>query len=368
MKINILIPMAGLGTRFKNEGFNLPKPLIEVNGKTLIEHSVSTLGIEGQYIFITRQYDEPAHNELLSAKLKQLYPTSTEITLSQPTRGSVETCLAAAKLINTDDPLIITNCDQITDWDAAEFLEFVSQRSIAGAIVTYTSSNPKNSFAVVEGGRVVEVVEKNPVTDIALIGLHYWKHGEDFVRTANELMKSFKDNGRPECYISETYNYLIQEGRLIKNFHIDENQYISLGTPYDLTIYQGKVKEFYTDKPKTIFCDIDGTLLKHVHKFSELIDTVPKLLDGVREKINQWDSQGHKIILVTARKESAREMTEKHLRDLGLCWDHLIMGVTSGNRILINDKLNKTNPDRSQAVNVITNSGFGSIDWDNYGL
>ena len=366
--MNIVIPMAGLGTRFKNEGFELPKPLIETNGKTLIEHSISTLGVKGKYIFITRKYDKPEYNNLLSQKLKEIAPNSEEIQLSEPTRGAVETVLFAKELINSEEELIITNCDQITDWNISDFNEFISNPNIDGVVVTYPSKNPKNSFAVVDKGFVTKLVEKEPVSDTALIGVHYWKRGIDFVDSAEKLLNDFEETGRPECYISESYNYLIDSGLIIKNYHITENEYISLGTPYDLKIYEGKVKEFHTDKPKTIFCDIDGTILQHVHRFSDIIDTVPKLLTGVRDKINQWDSQGHRIILVTARKESAREITEKHLKELGLCWDQLIMGVTSGHRVLINDKLNSAHPNRAKSVNVITNSGFDIINWEEYGL
>lgn len=360
--------MAGLGTRFKNEGFILPKPIIQVNGKTLIEHSVSSLGIEGQYIFITRQYENPEDNDLLTKKLKEMDPNSIEIRLSLSTRGAVETCLFAEEYIDNDEPLIITNCDQITDWDPKEFKRFLSDDKMDGVVVTYTSENPKNSFAVVENGIVTKLVEKNPVTDIALIGLHYWKKGSDFIDSAKTLLENFEENGRPECYISESYNYLIEEKKIIKNYHIPINQYISLGTPYDLKIYQGKIKEFHTEKPKTIFCDLDGTILKHLHRFSDIPKSEPILLNGVIEKINEWDSLGHKIIFVTARKESAREITEKHLKQLGLCWDQLIMGVTSGPRVVINDKLDKKYPNRAISVNVITDDGFEKTRWDEYGL
>jgi len=366
--MNILIPMAGLGTRFKNEGFTLPKPIIEVNGKTLIEHSITSLGIKGKYIFVTRKYEEPNDNLILSKKLKEFSPDSIEIKLENPTKGAVETCLFAEKIINNDQPLIITNCDQITDWNSDEFQNFIENSEIDGCVVTYTSSNPKNSFAIVKDGLVEKLVEKNPVSNVALIGLHYWKRGKDFVDSAKILLKNFEENGRPECYISETYNYLIENGLKIKNFHIPVNQYISLGTPYDLKIYQGKLKEFYTEKPKTIFCDLDGTVLKHLHRFSDLVQNEPIVLPGVIEKINQWDSLGHKIIFVTARKESARDMTESHLKKLGFCWDQLIMGVTSGHRVLINDKLTNRNPHRAYSVNVITDAGFEFTNWEEFGL
>ena len=366
--MNIVIPMAGLGTRFANEGFELPKPLIETHGKTLIEYSVSSLGISGKFIFITRKYDNPQLNIILSKRLKEIAPDSVEIQLDKPTRGSVETALAAKKYINNSSPLIITNSDQITDWSAEDFIEFISNPNIDGVVVTYPSTNPKNSFAVVEDNHVVKLVEKNPVSDIALIGVHYWKEGQTFVKSAEKLLDSFEKEGRPECYISETYNYLIEWGMKIKHYPISANEYISLGTPYDLKIYEGKVKEFHTEKPKTIFCDIDGTILQHVHRFSDITELEPQLLPGVREKFNQWDSQGHKIILCTARKESAREITEKHLKQLGLCWDQLIMGLTSGHRVLINDKLNINHPNRAHEVNVITNGGFNNINWESYKL
>lgn len=130
----------------------------------------------------------------------------------------------------------------------------------------------------------------------------------------------------------------------------------------------GRQAEFYTPKPSTIMIDIDGTILKHAHVFSDLMWGDPELNPGVRDKLNEWDSLGHTIILMTARKESARDMTERQLEDLGVMWDHLIMGVTSGKRILINDKLELHDPDRALAVNVITDLGFNNTDWDEIGL
>src|SRR3989338_7618986 len=154
--INIVIPMAGLGTRFVTEGFALPKPLIVANGKTLVEHSVKTLGISGRYIFITRKYDSKKHNVSLSKILKKLAPGCVEICIDKATRGAAETALIARRYINNDTPLIVTNCDQITDWDPSRFLDFVSHSDLHGAVVTYTSDNPKNSFAVLNAKRNIE--------------------------------------------------------------------------------------------------------------------------------------------------------------------------------------------------------------------
>jgi NDP-sugar pyrophosphorylase family protein len=366
--MNIIIPMAGLGSRFSKNGIKTPKPLIEVDGKTLIEHSVESLGIPGRYIFITREYDNPEYNEKLSSILKKLDPTCEEIKIQKVTSGCSETCLYAKELIDNNEELIITNCDQLMNWDSNSFMESVSSLAVDGAIVLFKSKDPKNSFAEIENGAVDNIVEKNPISDNALVGIHYWKRGEDFVKSSEDLLGKFRVSGLPECYISETYNYLIEAGRNIIPFFIPKNSYIPLGTPEDVSIYMGKLKEFYTEKPKTIFCDLDGTILKHCHKFSDLNKIDPEVLPGVNAKFNEWDSKGYRIIFTTARKESAREMTEAHLRSLGLCWDHLIMSVTSGVRVLINDKLRDNDGDRAISINLITDTGFENFDWEEYGL
>lgn len=363
------MPMAGLGSRFKIEGYDIPKPLIKVEGVTLVEHSVTSLNIEGNYVFITRKFDDESHNEELSRILKKLKPNSVEIRIDKPTRGAVETAMFARTLVNNDEELIITNCDQILKWNSGAFLEDSRKEGIEGSILLFFSNDPKNSFAKVDkNGIVTNVVEKKVISNDGLVGVHYWKKGSDFVRSADSLLANYESDGKNECYISESYNYLIKEGKKIAGVRISSNQFIPLGTPKDLSIYLGKIKEFYTEKPKTIFCDIDGTILKHIHRFSDIVNNHPIVLPDVVNKINEWDSQGNKIVLCTARKESARKMTEEHLNSLGLCWDVLLMGMTSGCRVLINDKLNHQDPDRAKAVNIITDAGFETIDWSKHGL
>lgn len=367
--MKIVMPMAGMGSRFKVEGYDTPKPLIKVDGVTLVEHSVSSLGIDGDYVFITRKFENEQHNEELSRILKKLKPDSIEITIDRPTRGAVETSMFARSLINNDEELIITNCDQILKWNSLSFLEQSRKHGTDGSVLLYFSNDSKNSFAKLnDDGLITIIAEKKPISNDALVGIHYWKKGSDFVRSADTLIENYEFDGKKECYISESYNYLIEEGKKILGIRISNNQYIPLGTPRDLSLYLGKIKEFYTEKPKTIFCDIDGTILKHTHRFSDLIGDTVTVLPDVTKKINEWDSQGHKIIFCTARKESARSMTEQHLKNLGLCWDVLLMGVTSGCRVLINDKLNLHDEDRAKAVNVITDSGFTNIDWGKIGL
>ena len=364
--MNILIPMAGAGSRFSITGNTTPKPLIQVLNKTLIEHSIDSFNVDGKFIFITRDFDDPRDNKTLSNILKQKRPESVEIRLKKLTRGAAESILHAKEHINNNDPLVIYNCDQIINWEAEDFLNFVDAKDPDASVVLYESDDPKNSFAEIKNKRIVRFVEKQPISNNALIGFHYWKHGKDCVLTSEKLVKEFETQQKKECYLSETFNYL--KSRNILPYFIESNNYIPLGTPEEVSKYIGIVQEFKQPKAKTLFIDIDGTILKHQHTISDVYKNEAKVLPGVIEKINFWDSIGYKIIFITARKESTRQLTEQQLRQFGLAWDQLIMGISNGVRYLINDKLTDEDPDRSIAINVITDQGFRTIDWKKQGL
>ena len=359
--------MAGLGSRFKINGYEKPKPLILVDNLPMIENAVKTLNIQGKYIFVIREYENKQNTEKLVKCLQRIKPNCEIISTKTVTRGAAETCLLAKKHINNDEKLIITNCDQLMSWNSKKFIEY-TEHDYDGIVVTYTSKDPKNSFISLDkSGYGKELREKSPISDLALIGLHYWKHGTDFVNSAEKMInENLLDHG--EYYVAPTYNYLIADGKKIKNYHLEKNEYIPIGTPDDLKIYIGKKNEFNLEKPKTIFCDLDGTVFQHVHRYSKIKDKIPILNEGVLEKFDLWDSIGHRIILMTARKESAREITEKHLNALGIPYDALIMGVTSGKRMLINDKLTEAAESRAVGIDVVTDAGFNSVNWEKFGL
>lgn len=116
------------------------------------------------------------------------------------------------------------------------------------------------------------------------------------------------------------------------------------------------------NKTKTIFCDIDGTLLEHQGNLSKTIINQPRLLDGTITKIGEWDKKGYNIILVTGRRESMRKTTEQHLTSLGIFYDQLIMGIGGGLRIIINDKKPHSNADTCYAINIERDKGIGEIE------
>jgi len=360
-KINILIPMAGEGQRFLDAGYNIPKFLIDIFGKTMIENVINSLNIEGNYIYIIQKKHDESYD--ISSLVKSITPGCTIIHVENKTEGAAATSLFAEKLINNDDPLIIFNSDQILEWDSNDFIKFIN-KDIDGSVLTFKGNGNKWSYVKSNNdGLITEVAEKKQISDDATAGLYYWKKGSLYIKYARQMIeKNIRVNN--EFYIAPVYNEAILDNKKIYKFNIEKMW--GVGTPEDLEVYVSKQKEYYFNKPKTIFCDIDGTILKHVHSFSHISTTDPELLDGVLKKFNDWDSKGYKIILTTARKESARRMTEKHLNSLGLCWDYLLMGITSGDRILINDKLYESDKNRAIAINILTDSGFNSINWNEY--
>lgn len=114
----------------------------------------------------------------------------------------------------------------------------------------------------------------------------------------------------------------------------------------------------FSEIPKTIICDIDGCILKHKGNLININLEDAELLPGVKEKFDEWDKKSYKIIFLTGRKESMREVTEKQLKSFGLFWDVLVMGATRGERILINDLKPGNENNTATAINMIRNRGF----------
>jgi mannose-6-phosphate isomerase len=115
---------------------------------------------------------------------------------------------------------------------------------------------------------------------------------------------------------------------------------------------------------KTIFCDIDGTILKHRGDIYKNVLEPPEILNGVIDKFKEWDKNNYKIILTTGRKEGYREKTKEQLKILGINYDELIMGLPNGDRILINDKKDNGINYTAYAYNLVRNEGMNNINFN----
>lgn len=212
--INIVIPMAGRGSRFSSVGYTLPKPLIEVNGKPMIQVVVENLNIDGNYIFIAQKDHDEKFNVV--EKLRNIVPGCKVILIDGVTEGAACTSLLAKEYINNDLPLLIANSDQYLEWDSNEFLYCASADGVDGCISTFFNNSPKWSYVRMDGDNhfVAEVREKDVISNEATTGIYYWKHGSEYVRYAEMMInKNIRVNN--EFYICPVYNEAIEDGKKI---------------------------------------------------------------------------------------------------------------------------------------------------------
>lgn len=243
--------MAGKGSRFSEAGYDLPKPLIEVAGRTLAEISIQTLGLpDWHFIFITRSFDNPEHNKMLTEIFTKNCKSFAEVRIDDEHLGAAHSALYAEKYSQIDEELILINCDQALRWDPELFLETVRSEGVSGAVVLYKSDSKNHSYAEFHNNRIVRLAEKEVISNFALIGVHYWKKAKDFFDTARDLLSNYKDLGYKEAYVSLTYNYLVANKPVMPYILHGDERYYSLGTPRDVDFYLNigdKVKLYYDE-------------------------------------------------------------------------------------------------------------------------
>jgi HAD superfamily hydrolase (TIGR01509 family) len=232
-KLNVLIPMAGAGSRFEKAGYTFPKPLIDVNGKPMIQIVVDNLNIDANFIFIVQKSHREKYN--LDILLNLITPNCKIVEVDGITEGAACTTLLAKEFIDNDNPLVMANSDQFVEWDSNEFMYKMNETNCDGGIVTFNSMHPKWSFAKIdESGFVTEVAEKKPISDIATVGIYYWKNGSDYVKFAEQMIqKNIRVNN--EFYVCPVFNEAILGDKKIKTFNI--KQMWGLGTPEDLNYF-----------------------------------------------------------------------------------------------------------------------------------
>jgi HAD superfamily hydrolase (TIGR01509 family) len=231
--LNVLIPMAGAGSRFQQAGYTFPKPLIEVKGKPMIQVVVENLNIKANFIYVVQKEHREKYN--LDTLLNLITPNCKIVEVDGITEGAACTALLAKEYIDSENPLFFANSDQFVEWDSNEFLYKMNETNADGGIVSFRATHPKWSFAKIdEQGLVTEVAEKNPISDIATVGYYYWKKGSDFVKYAEDMIeKDIRVNG--EFYVCPVFNQAVEDGKEIRTFDIPKMW--GLGTPEDLKEY-----------------------------------------------------------------------------------------------------------------------------------
>jgi dTDP-glucose pyrophosphorylase len=232
-KMNVLIPMAGAGSRFAAAGYTFPKPLIDVNGKPMIQMVVENLNIDANFVFVVQKEHREKYN--LDTLLNLIAPNCKVVEVDGLTDGAACTALLAKEYIDSDAPLFFANSDQFVEWDSNEFFYKMNETDADGGIVTFKATHPKWSFAKIDdNGIVTEVAEKNPISDLATVGFYYWKHGSDFVKYAEQMItNNVRVNG--EFYVCPVFNQAIDGGKVIRTFDVPKMW--GTGTPEDLKYY-----------------------------------------------------------------------------------------------------------------------------------
>ena len=231
--LTVLIPMAGAGTRFSQAGYTFPKPLIEVNGKPMIQLVVENLNITANYVFLVQRDHYEKYN--LKYLLNLIAPNCRVVIIDGLTQGAACTTLLAKEFIDKDSPLLIANSDQYVEWNSNECLYAFTADNIDGGILTFQSTHPKWSYAAVgETGFVTEVAEKKVISNMATVGIYYWRRGSDYVKYAEQMIsKDIRTNN--EFYVCPVFNEAIADSKQIRVKTVERMW--GIGTPEDLNYF-----------------------------------------------------------------------------------------------------------------------------------
>lgn len=236
--INILIPLAGKNQFFQESEYPFPKPLIEINGITMIEHvikNLSAINQDKQFIFIVNDMDCKKFH--LDNVLNILTNNSCKIIrCHQETKGAACTAMMAVEYINNSEPLIIANSDQILDINLDDIIDCFKS-SDAGVLV-FNSVHPRWSYVRLDDdNKVIETAEKRPISKYAIAGLYYFSEGKDFINSAaNMIKKDANVNGL--YYIAPTLNEMVLNNRMIDIYKLDSNSYKTFYSPQKIKEYE----------------------------------------------------------------------------------------------------------------------------------
>lgn len=222
----LIMLMAGNGQRFVDKGYSEPKPFIDVRGKPMFSLSLDCLNLTfKRHIFVVKKQHD------IKGRIQRLYPGSDVIELSTGTEGAACTALLTEFMVDKDDSIMFTNCDQYVTLSADKFKASIENADVICTVFEEQSRNNKWSYAEVHGNYITRVAEKNPISNIATCGQYWWKRASDFYSSARDMIKN-GDRVNNEYYLCPVINYSIKRGLRAAPVFVDEMA--GLGTPEDL--------------------------------------------------------------------------------------------------------------------------------------
>jgi dTDP-glucose pyrophosphorylase len=235
--VHLVIPAAGEGSRFREAGYERPKPFIDVRGRPMIDHVIENVAPAGADVhLLLRKEHLTDHEELIDLVRGSVDRIHS---VEKLTEGTACTLLLARAAFDDDRPLLVANSDQWVDFDVDDYVRDCIDRDLDGSILVFRDAerNPKWSFARLnDQGLVVEVAEKKPISDLATVGIYLFRRGADFVRGAIDMIAR-NDRVNNEFYTCPVYNYLIEAGLKIGVYEVPADAMHGLGTPADLDAF-----------------------------------------------------------------------------------------------------------------------------------
>ena len=235
--LNIVIPMAGAGSRFKAEGYDLPKPFIDINGRMMIEHVLDGVNYPNAYytLIIQKAFEEENKEQL--QKLASRYHVAF-VSVERLTQGACCTALAAHEIINNNLPVIFADSDNIFDNTAFRaFVDDCLMRKLDGSLLTFNTDKECYSYAATDKNDIVtHTREKEVISNHAITGVYMFAKGADFVKCAIDMM-IYGDKAKNEFYMSNVYNYAAKKGLKVGVYDIELEDWACVGTPQQLREY-----------------------------------------------------------------------------------------------------------------------------------
>ena len=261
--MQIVIPMSGFGERFRAKGYTKPKPLIEIEGRSIISYVVDMFPDENNLFFICNE-DHLSHPSYeMEAHLNSICPSGTVIGIPSHKLGPIHAVNQLKDHLDLNQPVVVNYCDFTCYWDWQHFKQSVQDLEVDGAIPAYRSFHPHSlgstnyAYMKEENYRLQDIQEKQPFTDNRM--QEFASSGTYYFKTAELMYQAFDwvvDNNvhvNNEYYISVAYQYLLKSNLEILVYPLQH--FMQWGTPEDVTEYLEWSKVFrrmaLTDIPVT---------------------------------------------------------------------------------------------------------------------
>lgn len=239
--LKIIIPIAGPSDLFLNAGYIYPKPLIEINGKTMIEMVIDSIKLsksDTSFIFVIKEEDAIKFH--LDNTLRLLSPKCEILLLKKETKGGLCSVLMAIDKISKNDELIILNGDQVIMEDYNLLQNYWLKENADAGLLTFKSVHPRWSYARVEEGKVVQTAEKNPISNSAIAGYYYFKNAGVFFDCAfQSIFNDVQLEGK--YYISPVLNEYVLRNKKVLSISIKNENYHSFYSPQMIQEYEKKI-------------------------------------------------------------------------------------------------------------------------------